>query len=322
MVLDSSWWRHFWASPLLPKWKMFAWKIIHNALPSALLLARKGLPVESKCGFCHQEVETLSHLFRDCPFTWSLWEGQPCGSTLNISQDQSFEEWFPEVLSKFIHDKDWLMLDHFFSLLWALWLTRNSLRFRSTVYSPESILELASSWVDRCSEARSFRYDITLEFPPGFSGTMSSAVLRGNASDACTVSLTFDGAWSSDSHNAGTGWVFLDLVSDGHLGGGAQACSSNSVFQSELMACLFSLRHARQRGYSSLQILTDCSLVVDLLRSQVPKDIFVRWIQQELLELIGALVVCHVQKVPRSTVAQAHCLAGMTRRRNLLCFRF
>ena len=89
-----------------------------------------------------------------------------------------------------------------------------------------------------------------------------------------------------------------------------------------MIACLFALRHARQRGYSSLQILTDCSLVVDSLRSLVPKDISVCWIQQELLEIIGALAVCHVQKVSRSAVAQAHCLAGMARRRDLLCLRF
>ncbi|XP_021727903.1 uncharacterized protein LOC110695016 [Chenopodium quinoa] len=301
---------------------MFAWKIIHNALPSASLLARKGLPVDSRCGLCHQDVETLSHLFQDCPFTWSLWEDQPCGSTLNMSQDQSFEEWFPEVLFKFLHDKDRLMLDRFLSLLWALWLTRNSMRFRSVVYSPDSIIDLASSWVDRCSEARSFRYDITPAFPPGFSCPMSSTVLRGIASDVYTVSLTFDGAWKSESHNAGTGWVFLDVASNVPLGGGAQACKSNSAFQSEMITCLFALRHARQRGYSSLQILTNCSLVVDSLRSPVPKDISVCWIQQELLEVIGALVVCHVQKVPRSTVTQAHCLAGMARWRDLLCFRF
>uniref|UniRef100_A0A803MYT7 C2H2-type domain-containing protein n=1 Tax=Chenopodium quinoa TaxID=63459 RepID=A0A803MYT7_CHEQI len=56
-------------------------------------------------------------------------------------------------------------------------------------------MDLASSWVNRCSEARSFKYDINImpAFPPGFSCNISSAVLRGNASDACSAALLLMG---------------------------------------------------------------------------------------------------------------------------------
>ncbi|XP_021725640.1 uncharacterized protein LOC110692867 [Chenopodium quinoa] len=77
--LDLDWstvacWKQLWGTPFLPKWKMFAWRIMHNVLPMTALLALKGLPVDPTCIFCRDDSESVIHLFRDFRLTHWPWE--------------------------------------------------------------------------------------------------------------------------------------------------------------------------------------------------------------------------------------------------------
>ena len=56
-----------------PKYKDLAWKIIHQILPTQCLLYRYHITGNAKCYLCKRGVETLSHLFYECPILTGLW---------------------------------------------------------------------------------------------------------------------------------------------------------------------------------------------------------------------------------------------------------
>ncbi|XP_021728774.1 uncharacterized protein LOC110695857 [Chenopodium quinoa] len=214
----------------------------NNALPTSALLNLKGLPIDPSCIFCNHASESMGHLF---------------------------QLWFVELLTRFTDSKDWVQMDSFFGLCLEIWLTRNNVRFRSGVYSPQSILDLASSWKSRSREARELDYGI-FSFPPGFSARPSIYFLCSSMQEDYDVVLLFDGAWDRADLTAGAGWCFRGLTSPGYIAGGARACTASSALHFELLACLWGLRHASQRGVTRLLLHTDCLAIPRLLLAQSP----------------------------------------------------
>lgn len=99
--ISPAWWRRFWALPILPKWKIFGWKLLRDALPLATILHARGLPIDPVCAFCHVDVESVSHTFRDCPVIRSLWLSGVLGIQWDLMQFPSFGVWFLCTISFF-----------------------------------------------------------------------------------------------------------------------------------------------------------------------------------------------------------------------------
>ncbi|XP_021744869.1 uncharacterized protein LOC110710838 [Chenopodium quinoa] len=300
---------------------MLAWKILHNALPTTDALALRGIPIDATCVFCHGSSELGVHLFWECPFTWRLWDSIACDSFPSHEVPLPFSDWFTSIITGYATAKHWLALDRFFGMCWAIWITRNNVRFRSAVYSPHCVLELASEWSARSGTTREI-VGCCAGIPPRFSYHPTWQVLRGEATVLCEVLMCFDGAWDRGNHNAGTGWCFLDPSYSLCIGGGARACMASSALHYELLACLFGLKHARQRGVMSICLFTDCMSVPKMIQEPSSSDISMVWTIQEIRDVISSFSTCHISKVSRSSVVEAHSLAGAASRRVLLCFKF
>ncbi|XP_021750222.1 uncharacterized protein LOC110715910 [Chenopodium quinoa] len=295
-LLTKGWWKRLWGLPILPKCKVFTWKICNNALPTAAVLSLK-------------------------VFSSQLWSRLALACCSNTSTDSPFLGWFENIVSLLAHDKDWNQLDAFFSLCWAIWIVRNNARFRSEVYSPQLVLDLASSWHARSRDARVWDPG-TFSAPPGFPFRSTIFFVLGPMHQDYEEILYVDGSWDSTSFTAGAGWCFRRMDSSTLVAGGARACTATFAFHSELLACCWGLRHAIQRGISKLLICTDCILVPRLIVELGFKDVSVMWIRDDICSLIPSLSLCHIQKVPRSSVVEAHRLAGAARRRQIISFVF
>ncbi|XP_021759557.1 uncharacterized protein LOC110724448 [Chenopodium quinoa] len=270
-------WSKFWALPILPKWKLFIWKIFHNALPVADTLRSKGRPVDPVCSFCFHASETTEHLFLRCSFIRRLWHCGPLGIRLPCF-NTSFHQWFSSLLLSVISIKNWDGLDSILSFAWAIWIHRKHIRFRQSTCSLPMLFKIAQDWTTRSQAARSsssFDYSI----PPGFGSPNHSSFLAGNPNISPTVILIVDGAWDSSDCRAGMSWCFYSLDTASSLGGAARACFSLSAFQAELQACLFGLKMALQRGYSRILLRTDCLLLVSILH-RPSQDLATIWVQQ------------------------------------------
>ncbi|XP_021740814.1 uncharacterized protein LOC110707087 [Chenopodium quinoa] len=278
-------WARLWALPILPKWKIFLWKIVHDALPVAAKLRDKGLPVDPLCSFCHQVPESLDHLLLHCPYSIRLWACGPLGIR-PPSPDTPLLHWFFPLL----------VLEE---------------------YSPISVFRIAQNWCSRSSDAR-LHFTQPSPLPPGFGFQIQSVYLRREGNASPTVVLLIDGAWDSRDCRAGAGWCFYSMDTNSDLGGGAQACFAISASHAELLACFFALRMASQRGFSKIRIHTDCTNSLYALKNDSPLDISTIWVRQQIIDLLPAFQVCILQKVPRHLVLPAHQLAGSARMRHLL----
>ena len=56
-----------------PKYRDLAWRIVHQIIPTQSLLYKYNITRNAKCYLCKCGVETISHLFYECPLLYGLW---------------------------------------------------------------------------------------------------------------------------------------------------------------------------------------------------------------------------------------------------------
>ncbi|XP_074283704.1 uncharacterized protein LOC141608241 [Silene latifolia] len=135
-------WSLIWSLPCQPHINIFLWKVIHRILPTADVLIRRGMPVYPKCSFCHEEAETLSHLFRDCHFIKRIWAASLLGIRSDVGSHISFLTWFQNFLRYINYSSDGndMLLLHFPLTMFAIWKHRNNVIFRDSCVCPEEII--------------------------------------------------------------------------------------------------------------------------------------------------------------------------------------
>lgn len=65
-----------------PYLRSFQYKVLNSILYTNELLCEIGYVSNPNCSFCHQTIETISHIFFDCSFSTSFWN-EVCDKILN-----------------------------------------------------------------------------------------------------------------------------------------------------------------------------------------------------------------------------------------------
>lgn len=79
-----------WELDLLPRCKVFLWKLCTNSLALCKNLVSRGIPVSPLCPLCQNEEETLQHLFRRCHVTKRFWLVGDLGICSDANPDVCF----------------------------------------------------------------------------------------------------------------------------------------------------------------------------------------------------------------------------------------
>ncbi|TVU20661.1 hypothetical protein EJB05_36879, partial [Eragrostis curvula] len=56
-----------------PKCRFFAWLLLHGRIWTAQRLQKRGWPNNYFCPMCYRNLETITHLFIECPAVQRLW---------------------------------------------------------------------------------------------------------------------------------------------------------------------------------------------------------------------------------------------------------
>ncbi|XP_021839984.1 uncharacterized protein [Spinacia oleracea] len=298
---SSSWWKHFWGLDIIPRFKLFFWKLLHQALPLATFLCQRGLPVDPLCSLCNQDPESDLQLFRNCPLLLNLWSSGPLRMFCPSVALDRFIPWCVQFANN-LSSGPLGLLDCFISMLWAIWVLRNHARFRNVPWDPGAFHVMVEGWRGRCVEVRLLRR--SSKESPLFQGSSSrvaaisglSNLYAGPTGITVDICLLSDGAWVSSNNNAGIGWILQDPISLIQQGGGAQACVLASALQAELTACLRGVEMAVRRGYSRLLIYSDSSILVGLLNGSSPGPVSVIWLVCQLRDILHSLTWFSVRK--------------------------
>ena len=118
-----------------PKIRVFLWKSINAALPTADLLIARGMKVDNRCQTCGGESDAINHLLFECCFARLVWNGFDEASVftnlhylLNLNNISHLNEEDKRV---------WLWI------LWNLWKRRNEMLFEGRCVSAEELVQTA-----------------------------------------------------------------------------------------------------------------------------------------------------------------------------------
>lgn len=70
----NTFWKSIWDSGVLPKIKIYLWKIINNVIPTNANILQKGVDLNPLCFFSQKEFETTSHIIWGCKVSKRIWE--------------------------------------------------------------------------------------------------------------------------------------------------------------------------------------------------------------------------------------------------------
>ncbi|KAL0458446.1 UNVERIFIED_CONTAM: hypothetical protein Slati_0471800 [Sesamum latifolium] len=113
-------WPTIWGSKIPPRVKTFMWRLCMGALPTLENLGRRKLGIVTLCPICDSQVETVTHIFLQCPFARQIW-ALSCIPWKCLSEwNQGVENWIMQVVREVsVVDKD-----RFFTLCWIIWQKR------------------------------------------------------------------------------------------------------------------------------------------------------------------------------------------------------
>nr|GEZ28339.1 RNA-directed DNA polymerase, eukaryota, reverse transcriptase zinc-binding domain protein [Tanacetum cinerariifolium] len=120
-----------WNRSIPIKVNVFMWRAMLNKLPTRVNLDRKGIEFDSLlCPICHEDVETVNHIFFTCDLAKVLWALLAKWWELDVPFCASISDWLSWLDSSSISSKAWVFLDGVgAALMWSLWSFRNRLFF-------------------------------------------------------------------------------------------------------------------------------------------------------------------------------------------------
>lgn len=229
--------RTIWRLNIMPKWKLFLWKLWQNSLATTDNLENRGLTASANCPICLEDREDPQHLFRFCPLAVEAWDLNLCPLVPLTHPDAAmdFKSWLVHHVLHFAGTQGLQghTLPVFIGILWAIWKTRNAHIFnasRATLEAFRAFFQEGQNQQLVFSTAISTPTDLLGGQPPGFK--MVTFGLFNQAHH--TLLICSDGSWDTDSHNGVAAWV-ADVPLSEYQVSGTQVMRAAQPYKSKHM---------------------------------------------------------------------------------------
>lgn len=139
-----------WQHKAPPRAELVVWFLMHDKLKTGDRLLKLNIINENEalCPFCEMEIESVSHLFFTCTFSWRLWmscfEWWGINSTLHADPLPNLLSWQQHVSGSFKIDI-WNSL--FFVIVWSIWFEWNQMCFKGKNVVLDQVLLEVKSWL-------------------------------------------------------------------------------------------------------------------------------------------------------------------------------
>ncbi|XP_074267199.1 uncharacterized protein LOC141590510 [Silene latifolia] len=254
--------QRLWRLPISAKWKVFLWKILSDSLPCGAAAMKRNLNWNFNCRFCLSEtdnIESLNHLFRDCPTSSRIWLGSPLGIRSNVGNNISIQRWIINWCTLLTKEKGVDAISFFCSTLWQIWCLRNDHCFRQPVSSfSAAMLALYSDAMANITahgsaiKSKDFLLNMDIysshdvvRIKDHFPVAIIADSLCGNH-----VRLKCDASWTSDFRGT-AGWFFKDMTG-AMVQFGQRRFWASSPLQAECLALFFAVSDGLKHGFEAL----------------------------------------------------------------------
>ncbi|KAJ4745251.1 RNA-directed DNA polymerase (reverse transcriptase)-related family protein [Rhynchospora pubera] len=288
---------------VVPKVKIFIWRLISKALMLSQNVHRRISTVAAMCQRCQGENEYEMHYFFYCPGSRVVWFGSKLGLRseelpLNVvtAIEQCTQNMTVEEIRRYCYT------------LWEIWIARNEMIMQHKKFEPVQILKKVQYWMEKGIDQPGLeiaaKVKEKVQHEPYW--------YRHN-----TYQIIADGSW--DVQNK-AGCAYL-LYYDGQLLKiGYSSHTLYDPYQAEVCAMKEALIRLHQRSIQNheIEVFSDCSTLVAILNEGDMEEVPSWRAWQDTVELMrisnqyeGALLVQHVR---RDAVHEAHLLANLARR--------
>ncbi|KAH1107832.1 hypothetical protein J1N35_011600 [Gossypium stocksii] len=122
-------WRTIWKLKMLPKIKIFSWRIGQNILPTFDNIIRIRQGFNNICPRCQSREETLLYALKECPKAREILAAGGLNNRLLNRNYSYFIDWLEDML----RELDNKAAANFLNLFWNSWNDRNSMVFEGIV---------------------------------------------------------------------------------------------------------------------------------------------------------------------------------------------
>lgn len=141
-------WRKIWKAPVHNRIQNFLWRLAKNVLLTRGNLVKKGVIVTPECPICHDNEETVDHLFFHCALSKHVWFLSPLGLR---NKNWSIVDWW---LERILGEGDQYETQLFCVTLWKIWHHRNSVIFNNCRFFPQAVADEAQDWLFEFNKSR------------------------------------------------------------------------------------------------------------------------------------------------------------------------
>ncbi|XP_074313562.1 uncharacterized protein LOC141648743 [Silene latifolia] len=192
-------------------------------------------------------VETLDHLFRDCPLSSRIWAGSGLGITVCHAPIIDVRDWIVNWILYLSKLEDGLNLVlHFLVTLVSLWTLRNDIRFRGQIFNPGVFYSKTRQLFKEVLQATDKINNDPLH-PPGF----ETGVSVSSSEDDIDYQML----------RAGRPFYYGETRYEGFLRGRAE-----SPLQAEALGLKEAISWARQAGVLHIEVSSDCLSLLTYVR--------------------------------------------------------
>lgn len=270
---ERVYWDFIWKLKIPQKIRLFLWKVHSNALPTKDLLASRGILAnnETWCPQCRASIETIWHIFCDCPVAVEVWSKIMCWWV--ISRPFKYNYTLHELWNKFSGSKSkkikavWRIVVA--ATLWALWLNRNGIIFKDLSLNSEEIIAVikvqSKEW---CLAFSIIHRSSLLWWNANPVGSVTNSV-NSQLSDLLSAETGLigfiDGSWKfrKGMHAAGIGGFVQDSKNNVILTFSGPTSAENSLeAEGKALACLVDIFKTSRWHDHSLSVYSDSKILV------------------------------------------------------------
>ena len=115
-------WKAIWRAKVIPKVSMFAWRLVHNIIPSVGNLRRRGIQIDDRCCICGEFGETVVHVMLKCRFCKEVWAMVYPKLNEIVNLNLEWGNIWHVIFQQIIKDD---YVEIFLTTCWMLWNNRN-----------------------------------------------------------------------------------------------------------------------------------------------------------------------------------------------------